>query len=332
MTSNLHAIATTYAKRWEDMRSEQANRSYLNSFCEHCDLCMVERADQLKQEHLDAYLVHYHERGHATSSINTRMSVVSGFLKYLRRTDLHIPYPSRKERATKWAMSDRELDLATGWFRRLAEGSATSPAFAGRDGRPSNRLIITFAEFVLWTVETGLRAEETLRLMPSDFDFTDPDRPALVVPGTKNDHAKVRVALSNSAATVAVHWMGRLGSTQRLCDVSYRTLWGMWDATRDVLGLTNNPTATLKGLRRTFASRCLRRGLPLHMITDLMRHTDPKTTMSYLRTFGLSDNDETRALLNKALGSGPKPMPKLDALEAGIVGHLQAMGFKVVLA
>lgn len=73
----------------------------------------------------------------------------------------------------------------------------------------------------------------------------------------------------------------------------------MWEEVREALGEQDNPTATLKGLRRTFGVRCLRKGMPMRIIQELMRHTSEETTRQYLEVFGLADNPETRKMLNQ---------------------------------
>lgn len=296
--TSLQLLAHRYAANaWPGKRSEVANIVTVDDFISYCGYQWgVEAVSAITQSIVDGYQEFYRAHGYSASSLNTKGSVIAGFIKWSGRTDLKVKFYGRG-RQLKWSLSD---DDYVRLINNLTNLYPDSPIQDAADA-------YLMRAYLVLTVETGLRVEEVLRLVAQDFDLTDPERPILFVPGTKNVQSAARIAISKRAGRWARSMIGDVakrppGSPQRLFDIPYRKLWDLWDKCRTFLGLQDEPTATLKGLRRTFAARCLRKGIPIEMIRELMRHASMQTTLSYLAQFGLSDNDETRALLNKQLG------------------------------
>jgi integrase len=299
----------------DSQRSDAGLKSGLGQFCEFmqsyvfpsCTLSV----ESVKQQHLEGFKLSLEARALSPSTINTRMTQVWSFLTWAGAQwqsvqlgvlpGLKLPLVTRPKQRRKWAMQDDEL-------RRVSDYILIHMA--------NNRMRDVFSNYIGFTVETGLRVEEVLRLVPSDFKSLEPGEAGLWVPGTKTEGSNVYIPITDDAAAFAysamveargayleAHPLARnLPTDYRLFDIPYHTLRRMWEEVRAHLGLADNPTATLKGLRRTFAYRCLRKGLPPRLLQELMRHASYSTTLEYLELFGLADNPETRALMNKPLG------------------------------
>lgn len=149
-----------------------------------------------------------------------------------------------------------------------------------------------FADFVLWQVETGLRVEETMRLRSGHFNGLLTDAPEVTVPGTKTQGSQATLALSATAGALAVSRYMALGAgltgpaAMPLFPMDYRTLVRRWNAVRRHFGWTDEPTCTLKALRRSFARRLTVNGAPLPVVQGMMRHRSASTTMGYLALVG----------------------------------------------
>lgn len=181
------------------------------------------------------------------------------------------------------------------WLRPEAE------AVLVRDFGPTSE----FALFVKWTTRTGLRVEETLRLMRGDFshDFRE-----LTVPGTKTGDAQAAIALSSEAASIArelffedprSQWQaGDAPSRTPMFRMDYLTLRTLWERARHRYGWQDIPTATLKALRRSAARHLhVDCGMPLDIVRQYLRHSDVQTTMGYLRLTGGYSTQEMRRYL-----------------------------------
>lgn len=152
-----------------------------------------------------------------------------------------------------------------------------------------------FCDYVDWTVHTGLRVEETLRLVRSDFadNFT-----RLLVPGTKTNMANSALPLGADAAKIARDRLDGQPFNTPMFDISYDRLAHVWEALREEMGLAGRPGVTLKAFRRT-AARYLHydRKMPLDLLRQYLRHENINTTMEYLRLTGGASEDEMRRFL-----------------------------------
>jgi len=166
---------------------------------------------------------------------------------------------------------------------------------AGEDGRK----FVTMARFVRWSTRTGLRIEESLRLRRCDFseDFLE-----FTVPGTKTEASQATLPLGYQMRAEMEHWdmTGYDGprSSRLLFPMTYLELQNMWDLIRHQFGWQDDPTATLKALRRS-AARYLHIdcNMPLHMVQQYLRHESMDTTLEYLRLTGGYGTEEMRRYL-----------------------------------
>lgn len=277
---------------WSGMRSENASLRRLEAFAVW--LRQHQPDVTMPSQMSTAVLAHY-RNALATvlsgGSINVHLSVINMFFQQLTEYGvgpaggLDIPWAKRKKPKKWWLQPEHEARLIN-WF--YAQGKHD------------------MVDFIHWTIETGLRIEETLRLVPSDFSQ---DLKSLTVPGTKTDGSVAKLPLSESATliilrrhtTIHLAGGGKAYTSVRVFDLSYRYVQYNWQAGREFLGVADVSSATLKSLRRVFAAKCLQKGLPERIIQELMRHKSMKTTMEYLHLVGLVDNDATRAMLNRSV-------------------------------
>lgn len=165
----------------------------------------------------------------------------------------------------------------------------------------------SLANLIKWTVRTGLRIEESLRLGPDSFvkEFKGGagDGPlevrAVKVPGTKTATSQATLPLSTEAALVA--WRFLIASPYgpvKMFQWDYEQYQTQWNHVREHFGWQDDPTATLKALRRS-AARYLHVdcGMPLHMVQQYLRHESMDTTLEYLRLTGGYGTEEMRRYL-----------------------------------
>jgi integrase len=148
-------------------------------------------------------------------------------------------------------------------------------------------------QFADWTLLTGLRVEETLRLTRDSFneDFTEVN-----VPGLKTVASQATLPLSSAATVVAVYVFKGRKRGLMFHTVNYCQLRRKWATVRKQMGI-ENPGATLKAFRRGAARQLTVGGMPLDMLRQYLRHESVRTTMGYLRLVGGYDKDEMRKFL-----------------------------------
>lgn len=148
-------------------------------------------------------------------------------------------------------------------------------------------------QFADWTLLTGLRVEETLRLTRDNFseDFTEVN-----VPGLKTVASQATLPLSSAATVVAVYIFGGRKRGPMFHTVNYYQLKRKWATVRKQMGI-EHPGATLKAFRRGAARQLTVGGMPLDMLRQYLRHESVRTTMGYLRLVGGYDKDEMRKFL-----------------------------------
>jgi integrase len=357
---SMHKRLDECAVRWLGQRSQKDSIAACHFFIDQCMQLTIDHSLAIEQRHIDCYKLGMENRALSASTINTRMVAVKAYVDYLKQYAtgqgnaareggmgyddayvffgiaiqklgaLKFSYATRSKQA-KWHMTDDQhvivnQCLSVG-FRRFGEAGL-------------------MADYINWTLETGLRVEETLRLQWADFEgMAAGAAPAIIVPGTKNEHSRVRIPISDVARAIIIRrYETTSGSnpSARLFDISYVRIKAIWNALRERLGVDADPTSTLKALRRNFALNALRKGLPPRIIQELMRHSSLETTMGYLRLLGMSDNPETRALLNRQIGAGrpasvnatpaPRDVLHVDTLWAdaeAAKAFLLARGFRV---
>nr|WP_316651563.1 site-specific integrase [uncultured Gellertiella sp.] len=155
------------------------------------------------------------------------------------------------------------------------------------------------AAFIEWTTLTGLRIEESLRLTWGD---TSLNQGTISVPGTKTGTSQATLPLGAKAASLLLSLIDadpqNTGPRDCVFNLTYDGLLEGWQLVREFFGWQDDPTATLKALRRS-AARYLHVdcGMPLHMVQQYLRHESMDTTLEYLRLTGGYGTEEMRRFL-----------------------------------
>lgn len=194
--------------------------------------------------------------------------------------------PKKGKGALKWWLTPAlQVKLQEGLGHGLDRANALSPSQA--------RLM---SAYVHWTIHTGLRVEESLRLTWSMVHGLGTAEPSVTVPGTKTDGAQATLPLSAAACTALVTMRDHAsGVEQRVFPVEYDRLEALWSKCRAYIGHSQTPTATLKALRRNAARHLhIDLGMPLDMVRDYLRHDDIETTQGYLKLVGGYQAEEMR--------------------------------------
>lgn len=172
------------------------------------------------------------------------------------------------------------------------------------DPAPFRNAVLT-ADYVEWAMMVGMRVEESLRLTWGDVHLSfEQDAEAVIshtevtVPGTKTSGAQASIAIALRPALVLQRrYEARAPREQRVFAIHYDQLHDCWAHCRKFLGVTDNPLATLRALRRTSARHLTTKGMPLDIVRQYLRHRDIKTTLGYLRLVGGYTTEEQRKWL-----------------------------------
>jgi integrase len=252
---------------WRGMRREASAKSW-------CGQLVAAFPDKtlatLTTQDINTYIRLMELDGLASWTIHAKVCAVSTLYTVAKANGYDgpepiIPRPRVKKKLKWWLTPEAEAEVAA-WLRSR-----------GKD---------QMADFVRWTVETGLRVEETLRVQAMHFTGLLTDKPELTIPGTKTEDAQATVALSSAAADIARSHFMSLGGSACLFPMDYGHLFWTWDLVRKQFGWLDIPTATLKALRRSFARRLSANGCPPQVVQQMMRHRSIDTTLDYLKLVG----------------------------------------------
>lgn len=253
-------------QHWAGRRKEPNARSWCRQFLETFpDKTLL----TLTTENITTYIKLMQAEGLSPWTVHARVCVINTLYEVARGNGYDGPVPTiprpHVPKPLKWWLKPDVEPEVIAWLRDVM-------------------LLGEVADFVLWTTETGLRVEESLRVLASDFLGLNTDAPELTVPGTKTDVAQAALALSPVAAGLA---RGRLTDGKGpLFTITYRQLSRAWQLVRKQFGWEDISTATLKAIRRSFARRLTAKGCPLPVLQQMMRHLEPETTLGYIRLVG----------------------------------------------
>lgn len=244
------------------------------AFAELCSLFPDASLESLTKEMLLTWRTRMRLAGNKASTVNCKLSVIGVLFAHFDIEGPRVPYV-REIPAPQWWLTPETEKRVLAWCL--------------------TNDVADFADYVRWTVLTGLRVEETLRVQRQHFTGLDTEHPSLTVPGTKTRAAQATIPLLPEAADIAVRLMGAEGlATDHLFAVRYVALQRLWQTCRKALGLDGIHGATLKSFRRSFARIATERGLPPDMLRQYMRHEHLATTAGYLRLVGGYGTEQMR--------------------------------------
>jgi integrase len=254
-----HACDLTLAKKYAGTEIYKHAKAYYDELCaRHPGSDLFDLTSEALEEwvedlqHLEA------------TTINKRLSVVSKMVQHHLKPNMQpvIPWQRIARKLKWWPTPDIQVHIVT-WCRRNNEPD--------------------FADYLTWSVETGLRVMETLRCERRHFIGLDTGKPALTVPGTKTQGSQITLPISRKAAALCGR---RLKRSVRLFPWSYNEVGRIWDRCREDIGLANVNGATLKAFRRAYARTATVAGMPAPILQGMLRHRTFKTTEGYLELVG----------------------------------------------
>lgn len=313
------ALNYTAKHRWHGTRSYARNLSQAS-----VAVMALERVvaypgtltvSKVTMEQLREATAKWYGEGIAPATINCRLNCLAAMGVNVEGTRVKVP------KVRKWWLNPEAQEAVTAWLR-------SAPLGAKKWSAQTREQV---ADFIDWTVWTGLRIEESLRVCRADVTaHTDarkqyeaihagtaippthmsicPSRTSLdyslTVQGTKTAGSQATLPLSSDAADLLrrrlpLRQYPHVPSTgEKLFTITYDELLAIWQTCRAFLGESDTDGATLKALRRS-AARYLhtRRNMPLDMVREYLRHDDIETTMGYLRLTGGYGEEEMRKWL-----------------------------------
>ena len=126
-------------------------------------------------------------------------------------------------------------------------------------------------------IDLGCRVNELLGLEKRYVDFNNNQ---INFNERKNDNA-VAVPMTNRVQNVMSTYCSNKKDFDKVFNLKYDQLNGIWQEARKSLGYANKKFYTLHLCRHTTASRLVQRGVPLLLVKDWLGHEDIKTTMIY---------------------------------------------------
>jgi len=132
-------------------------------------------------------------------------------------------------------------------------------------------------DIVACLIDIGCRVNEFLGL---EKRFVDYQNNQINFNERKNEQA-VAVPMTDRVQEVLKPYYECCNDTDKLFDVDYSWLNGIWQKARKDLGYADKKFYTIHLCRHTCGSRLAQRGVPLLLIKDWLGHKDIKTTMIY---------------------------------------------------
>ncbi|WP_420564730.1 tyrosine-type recombinase/integrase [Thalassobaculum sp.] len=127
------------------------------------------------------------------------------------------------------------------------------------------------ADFILWSLHSGMRKTETLSLTWNDVRELGEGRTICLIPKSKSDTAR-QVPCTATMQTVLERQKARtVPGDERVFPIARMTLRRRWERTREAAGL---PGYTIHDLRRTHSTHAAVAGVDLRTLADRIGHSD----------------------------------------------------------
>lgn len=273
------ALRILWETKWQHCRSGKTLLSQAEIAITALEATRTHTAQEVTPRHVQRITALWYGQGLSPATITKRLNCLSAL-----GVNVTGERPTKRPQL-KWHLPEAQrLDVMD--FLRSRE-------------RVNARLAEVSAAYVGWTATTGLRLEETLALKRTDIS-NGPSGWTVQVPGTKTAKSQATLPLSAeqvSYANVAMRHRN-MHSNDCLFNITYDELRSAWSLVREEFGWVDEPTCTLKALRRS-AARYLHVdcGMPLDMVRQYLRHEKIETTLEYLRLTGGYGTEEMRRFL-----------------------------------
>lgn len=270
------ALSRIWETEWRHMRSGETLKSQAWSAIRA--LGAFRKVTEVDQEAVQLVTSEWYEEGLSPATITKRLNCLSKLGVSVEGCRVKVP------KGLKWYLKESDKPKVLEWCREQD--------------------CAYMADFIEWTTLTGFRIEESMRLRWADLDD---DYTQVSVPGMKTGASQATLPIGPQVAAVLERvrapyahgwWTNNETPPYRVFPSDYVVLNDNWQAIRHAFGWQDDPTATLKALRRS-AARYLHVdcGMPLHMVQQYLRHESMDTTLEYLRLTGGYGTEEMRRYL-----------------------------------
>lgn len=255
-------------------------RDKLKVFLHFCDSQVITRFDELTPTVLREYLLWLGAKGHTPGGVHACYRALRAFLHWWE--DENEPEgwrnPIRKVKAPKVNIKPLEpIDIKT--VKQMVETCKRSTFLGARD-----------YALLLFLLDTGVRSSELLALNIEDVDLISGS-----VFVRKGKGGKPRTVFMGKRARLALRRYVRkldkdvlpLWCTQKGNRLSY---WGLRRVMQKRADIAQVPIPSAHDFRRAFALECLRDGMSIYHLQELMGHADIQVLRRYIRLV----NDDLR--------------------------------------
>lgn len=252
-------ITDTIAIKWHQTRNGEKAARNVESLCEDMDW-LGKHPKEINQTAIDTALVFLRNvRRNSDATINRKFSALRVCLKRAVAKGLisHLP----------------EIPL-----QAEAENRITTLTYEEEDALLQVIKLHGYDRlwhFVRFSVDTGLRVSEVLRLDEGDLSVDTEGNAQVLVRNRKGAQGRRKntlVPLTSRAAESFLKW----------ADLNQNMVNEQWDKVRAKLGQMANPEFVPHMLRHTCATRLIQSGMGLFQVKEWMGHAQIQTTMRYI--------------------------------------------------
>jgi integrase len=270
------AIEQTYVTRWSHQKDGKRSRKNALAFFEQDPKRLRAPVRSFKVSEALELRDKMTTYGLSPATVNRRVAAVSAviataftFEQYPHPKIPGLVWMKEKGRRTR-VVSDEE-------FEKIREGAYKLNTQVGRAIR------------VLW--ETGMRLSELLKLKWTDIKVADPnaitDATLIRIPDSKSGKPR-DIPCRHELFTLCT------GNRGPFSDISKTTFSRVWKRARTLSHLDEEGFVP-HALRHTFATRLARAGTNIHVIAELLGHSDIQMTMRYVHA---ASDEKQQAILN----------------------------------
>ena len=181
-----------------------------------------------------------------------------------------------KKQKVEYLTKDMELELLD-WLHCMQKNIEIKVPINKTDWSDVSVSYLTARDIIICLIDLGCRVNELLGLEKRFIDF---ENNQINFNERKNDNA-VAVPMTNRVKNVMSTYCSNKKDFDKVFNLKYDQLNGIWQEARKSLGYANKKFYTLHLCRHTTASRLVQRGVPLLLVKDWLGHEDIKTTMIY---------------------------------------------------
>ncbi len=201
------------------------------------------------------------------TTFNIERRTLQAIFEVAVRWDLIKTNPFKKIQKAK--VEEKRLFMEQSEFEKIIKriDQDISSARSSRD----RRFLDKFKAFILFSVNTGMRRSEVLRLKRGDIDIKSGVIHIVVTKSKKTRVVPLNTMSRYIIESIGDDLFGRLNANHVTRKFNY------------YLGLTGLQQFKLHSLRHTFATNLIRLGVDVYTVSRLLGHSDIRTTLVYAK-------------------------------------------------